>query len=291
MNSTIINQDGKTYKKAKVILLPTTNLKHSLIKYDREKNQESVDLIMKYNPNHNHSLKTIKEWYSNPYHLYIISETDEIIPNTNPHSKGLNGDYYYNSIYKTIAKTGDITDFDFKIIATTDNSLFLNKEFICRKCNHYAKDSQAFLNIHNIQYPHNNSKTEFETKLVDCVKCSNCGHSWCPIFTLPSPSIDFINKYIEFWNIGKPINEILVEYYRRGLNSEGIDSDLTGGVLIDKDDYYVPKVDKNNQIIITREKVNYTKEEMYSNMQYYMEYVNANKYVSPQEWLEKYKHF
>ena len=34
------------------------------------------------------------------------------------------------------------------------------------------------------------------------------------------------------------------------------------------------------------------KEKMYLNMQYYLEYcVNKGIYVTPQEWLEKYKHF
>lgn len=31
--------------------------------------------------------------------------------------------------------------------------------------------------------------------------------------------------------------------------------------------------------------------EMYLNMQYYMEYCRANKYITPQEWIEEHKHF
>ena len=33
------------------------------------------------------------------------------------------------------------------------------------------------------------------------------------------------------------------------------------------------------------------KEEMYLNMQYYMEYCKTNEYVTPQVWIEKHKHF
>jgi hypothetical protein len=33
------------------------------------------------------------------------------------------------------------------------------------------------------------------------------------------------------------------------------------------------------------------KHEMHLNMQYYYEYVLANGYVTPQDWIEKYKHF
>jgi len=32
-------------------------------------------------------------------------------------------------------------------------------------------------------------------------------------------------------------------------------------------------------------------DEMLLNMQYYMEYCNSKGYVTPQDWLEKYKHF
>jgi len=31
--------------------------------------------------------------------------------------------------------------------------------------------------------------------------------------------------------------------------------------------------------------------EMYENMQYYMEYCQREGYVTPQEWIEKHKHF
>lgn len=34
-----------------------------------------------------------------------------------------------------------------------------------------------------------------------------------------------------------------------------------------------------------------TREEMYLNMQYYHEYCIFKGYVTPQEWIEKHKHF
>ena len=40
-----------------------------------------------------------------------------------------------------------------------------------------------------------------------------------------------------------------------------------------------------------KEAYNQAKREMFLNMQYYMEYCLSNKYVTPQEWIEKYKHF
>lgn len=35
----------------------------------------------------------------------------------------------------------------------------------------------------------------------------------------------------------------------------------------------------------------HSSEEMFLNMQYYMEYCQMNGYVTPQDWIEKYKHF
>lgn len=40
-----------------------------------------------------------------------------------------------------------------------------------------------------------------------------------------------------------------------------------------------------------KEAHNQAKREMFLNMQYYMEYCLSNKYVTPQEWIEKHKHF
>jgi len=34
-----------------------------------------------------------------------------------------------------------------------------------------------------------------------------------------------------------------------------------------------------------------TKDEMYSNMQGYLEYCNMVRYVAPKDWIETYKHF
>lgn len=50
----------------------------------------------------------------------------------------------------------------------------------CKKCKGIGKPSKAFMNYHNIQHPLDGSKAEFETKLQDCIKCEDCGHSWIP---------------------------------------------------------------------------------------------------------------
>lgn len=53
------------------------------------------------------------------------------------------------------------------------------------------------------------------------------------------------------------------------------------------------QLDDNNDnlCLMFREIDNVYREEMYLNMQYYMEYCQSKGYVTPQEWIEKYKHF
>ena len=47
----------------------------------------------------------------------LIVDESEIKENTNTFNEGLNGDWFWNSLYNFIARTGDITSFDYKIIA------------------------------------------------------------------------------------------------------------------------------------------------------------------------------
>jgi hypothetical protein len=56
------------------------------------------------------------------FNIYITSD-EEIKENTQSFKEGLNGDWFYNTIYNFIARTGDITPYDFKIILTTNNLL------------------------------------------------------------------------------------------------------------------------------------------------------------------------
>jgi guanylate kinase len=55
--------------------------------------------------------------------LYVISTTDKIKENTNTIKEGLNGDYFWNSKYFTIQNIGDVTPYDFKILASSNNNL------------------------------------------------------------------------------------------------------------------------------------------------------------------------
>ncbi len=57
---------------------------------------------------------------------YVVSN-DRIKENTNTVSEGLNGDWCFNTIHKTIFQVGDITNYDWKIIATNNPKLKLPK--------------------------------------------------------------------------------------------------------------------------------------------------------------------
>jgi hypothetical protein len=48
----------------------------------------------------------------------------------------------------------------------------------CRKCGGLSKPSKGIMNFHNIQTL--DKTKEFETKILDCIKCESCGHSWIP---------------------------------------------------------------------------------------------------------------
>ena len=48
----------------------------------------------------------------------------------------------------------------------------------CNKCGGNRKDSKAFRNIHNRKLSYLRGEKEFYTKILTCMKCEKCGHSW-----------------------------------------------------------------------------------------------------------------
>jgi hypothetical protein len=53
-----------------------------------------------------------------------------------------------------------------------------NHNYKCRNCDGVGKKSTSIMNFHNIQTT--DLSKEFETKMLDCIKCQACGHSWIP---------------------------------------------------------------------------------------------------------------
>ena len=58
---------------------------------------------------------------------------------------------------------------------------------ICRECGGNCKPSKGIVNYHNIQTQ--DLSKEFETKIEDCLKCENCGHSFI------SKKVDLFEHY------------------------------------------------------------------------------------------------
>src|ERR1700741_604799 len=168
------------------------------------------------------------------------------------------GDWYLNGNYKYQAdRHYQKANNDKKIIATTDKSL--QKHF-------------KELSEYNGQYTSN---------------------------SFPEPSKEFIQAFIENYNNGKVIEDVLVEiqlHCDECDNTGQLDSGI-GPVDCDKCYYKLPNKPyklrlKDNTIIIKKKEENpITLDEMYSNMQYYMEYCQSKGYVTPQDWIENNKHF
>ncbi len=69
---------------------------------------------------------------------------------------------------------------------------------------------------------------------------------------LSQPSPQFIQAYIEAYNAGNPIVDVMVEY-----------EEVIGRYSKSKDDtYFIPKIDKNNYITITKCKESWSREEV-----------------------------
>jgi hypothetical protein len=108
--------------------------------------------------------------------------------------------------------------------------------------------------------------------------CTKIIASTDPSLNLPKPSEQFLQVYIDCFNKNEKIEEYLVEYIA---NAEP---------AIDWEWKDTPKITKG-EITIKKVKTEYSEQEMFLNMQYYMEYCERNGYVTPKDWLEKYKHF
>lgn len=50
----------------------------------------------------------------------------------------------------------------------------------CNRCGGECKSSKALVNYHHCSKSYLRGEKEFETKLLNCLKCVNCGHSFIP---------------------------------------------------------------------------------------------------------------
>jgi len=169
--------------------------------------------------------------------------------------------------YQTVLEDANIKEFSKSFNSWIPQHLyFITEEVI--------KEGDWFLHNKIIKQCKNNSKTA--NKLKSCKKIV-ATTDVLPLYKagieiglfLPQPSQAFIEKYCELGGI----DEVLIEYEIDGLFP------------------YKIKIDSHNTITIHPIKDSWTKEEHCTDMQYYMEYCKSNDYVTPKEWLSKYKHY
>jgi len=164
-------------------------------------------------------------------------------------------DYYYHTKYNHIVQNRAIPNMDMfkvgcrKIIATTDKSLS------------------------SLEEPH---KDEFGDMRYN------------KFTSLSQPSESFIKVFIDEYNKGNVIKEVMVEYVEDGIcrfhkRAGGYtDEMIKGGLKVNP---------KDNTITIRKIKDSWNKHEHCTDMQYYMEYCQSNGYVTPMDWLDNYKHY
>ena len=195
------------------------------------------DVLNLNNSKHDKSLELFRSQdgilVPNPQHLYFLSDDkievgDKIVYKLN----GENKSHIYtvksilDDIYLEVEELDSLKvriNVCKKIIATTDKSLE-----IIRKVTNSALD-ESIKNGH----------------VLSMYKDS-----------LPQPSQQFIEDYVEAYNAGKPITEVLVEYYRQR-NPQVYGTAAENYSIIDR-----LKVNPDNTINIIHRKDSYTREEV-----------------------------
>lgn len=116
------------------------------------------------------------------------------------------------------------------------------------------------------------------------------------LFNLPQPSQSFVTKFIEEWNKGNKITEVMVEYEELNQGCSYKESEFLGFDREPMRKIQRPKLDKNNEITITRVKDSWNREEVRNIAQamYYMgrdelkESQNKYKYIDNlDKWIEE----
>lgn len=229
--NTLKEQDGKYYHECKVVMLATDEKepKVGMISTRSDNNQLSIvdnSLVSMYNLH-----KEFGDFEpAIPYkHLYFLSG-DEIRKGDWIITKYWDG---YTDIEQV--KDGTISwlnermiSFE-KIIATTDESLKI-PALEGQECGAFKSDDYQYSN-----------------------ECGWCGSDWSKcLIKLPKPSDSFIQKYIEEYNAGRQITNVLVEYDKLQAH------DSQGNKLIE----YDLKVNSDNTITIKKVKDSYSREEV-----------------------------
>ena len=132
-----------------------------------------------------------------PIQLVVITEDERPKENTMAYEDGFNGDWFWCSKYNSISECGDITPFDFKIIASypnLDRTHKLSKEFVEQWCyNPYPTDiiEVDYVPIHAVDCDGFKIPYAFEStdKLVYDVKINEFNEISCSFIMENIPGI------------------------------------------------------------------------------------------------------
>lgn len=105
--------------------------------------------------------------------------------------------------------------------------------------------------------------TDKSLEICQNIKSEYCNNSEIIGCNLPQPSQSFITKFIDEWNKGNKITEVMVEFEE--IETEDY-LDITVD-MYDEDIEYQLKIDKNNEITITMVKDNYSIEEIINDIE------------------------
>lgn len=243
------------FKKCKVVMLPT---KEKAENFPILKNVNGRgDKLYVPAKGYYYTQEYLKEQKFEAQHLYIISD-----------DKIEDGDWFFSAFYSYLIQntkewrdeqesrgkgTSDVSDLKFhKIIATTDKSLTIKNACDC-------------------------GATTFEG-------CSQC------LERLPQPSESFVQKYIEAYNKGEIITDVLVEY-EKTMCSVPFESAKCRCVRNEECHNPVEKLKinyKDNTITIRKEKDSWSREEIVDLLYRFGSHIQGTEDVRPYYLYDKW---
>jgi len=123
--------------------------------------------------------------------------------------------YNNDEIIETVGVRYDVYDFmpQFggrleKLPINSNNTIevsLIENDCICRICNNIAIISKGIINIHDIRT--SDHTKEFITKVIDCYKCNNCGHS-----RIPLEGLDKEDKLYTKEEVVTNLDKFLIDY-------------------------------------------------------------------------------
>lgn len=124
------------------------------------------------------------------------------------------------------------------------------------------------------------------THFAPHMDCNGLGCDDCLKHSLPEPSPQFIQKFIDEYNKGNIIKEVNVDFIFNTTNEDW------SKTPVQLDGYYTPKIDKNNFITITKIKESWDRLEMIEKLKSFAHEFVANtdtayKQAEIDKWIEE----